>query len=116
RHDRDHGASSEPSEVQHERIEDIGHVRIAQGPRRDVVAEHRAVVFLSVLDDTGVLLRIEELILGDDSVVPQQDIPLALHLEELAHRFPLTTLGESEWSHQTALLPVVTSVTERGLP
>ena len=48
-----------------ERVERLDHVAVAQVPRRDVAAEHRAVVALGVLHQPRVLLGVEDVVLGE---------------------------------------------------
>ena len=55
-------------EVLDQLLERLRHVAVAQVPRRDPAAEHRAVVLLGVHDQPRVLLGVEVLVLGDAAV------------------------------------------------
>src|SRR5438552_1771051 len=60
---------------------------VAQVPRRHLFEKHRAVVLFGVLDQSRILLGIEELILGDATVAPRIFCGPASQLDELADDF-----------------------------
>ena len=101
--------------MREKRVEGFRHVRVAQVPGRDASLEHRAVVFLRGLDQAGVLLGREELVL----VVPaarQDSLSPALHLDQLVHDFPLAVGREAEGSRVSIALRVLAEVLEAGVP
>src|SRR5438552_11334749 len=59
------------TEMRNECIERLDHVVVAQVPRRYVFEKHRAVVLFGVLDQSCILLCVEEFILGDATVAPR---------------------------------------------
>jgi hypothetical protein len=56
------------AEKRHQRLEGLGHVQVADIPRRMTAAEHRAVILFGVLRQPRILLGEKELLLGDAAV------------------------------------------------
>jgi hypothetical protein len=79
-----------------ERVEGVGHMAVAEVPGGDPPAEHRAVVGLRVLHGPRVLLRVEQLVLGDEPVAPCVLQGVALQVDELLDRLPLAGLVRPE--------------------
>ena len=95
RPDDDLGAPALPIEVRDQRVERLDHVAVAQVPRRHLLEEHRAVVCLGVLHQAGVLLGVEELILGHVTIASRILHGPALQLDELADDLLLARFGEA---------------------
>ncbi len=70
-------------EVDHQLIQRVGHVAVAQVPRRRLATEDRAVVLLGVGDDARVLLGDEHLVFADEAVTQQVLAGAAAQLHEL---------------------------------
>src|SRR5205814_6882028 len=69
---------------------------VAEIPRRDPPGKHGAVVTLSILYYSGILLGSEELI-GIESSVPARKVGgAAAHLDQLHNDFVLTSLAQPE--------------------
>ena len=91
-----------PVQMGGEMIQRVGHVPVAQVPRPGAIAEHRPVVLLSGGDDLGVAFGVEELILGRDAVVRQDDGRLTAQVDELLKHAPPARLAYTK-QHRPAV-------------
>src|SRR5437868_5980723 len=87
RPDDDFRGSILTTDMRDECIERLDHVTVAQVPRRYVFEKHRAVVFFGVLDQFGILLGVEELILRDAAFSPPLFRRPSSHLDGLINHF-----------------------------
>ena len=89
---------------------------VAQVPRRDLLEKHRTVVRFGVLHQAGVLLGVEELVLGHATVAARVLHGPALQLDELADHFLFARFGEAGARDETVDLRVFAEVVEAGIP
>ena len=71
------------AEVVGEGVQCIGHVGVAEIPRRDAIAEHGAVVLFGRLDGPRALLCVEELVPSEQPGPGRQLLRMLLELDEL---------------------------------
>ena len=76
-------------------VERLGHVAVAQVLRRHLRQEHRAVIRFGVLDQAGVLLGVEKLVLGHATVELRVLRGLALQFDQLTDDFLLARFGQT---------------------
>src|SRR5204863_6466201 len=81
-------------EVVLHRIERLGHVPVAEIPRRRAPAIHVAVVALGVAHESGVLLGAEEVVSGGPAVARQALYRLRAQLHERVPRLLLARPGQ----------------------
>src|SRR5690606_27070983 len=84
------------SQMSHKRIDRLGHMPIAQVPRRDASTEHRAVVGLGITCQARILLGEEELVLRYTTVPVGEVAGPPLELHQLTDGFVLTRLGDTQ--------------------
>src|SRR5437016_4102948 len=84
------------AEVVGEGVEGVGHVLVAEVPRRDLCAEHCPVVLFGVPNYPGVLLGVEELILGHQSITAGVLKGVVLQVDELLDCLPLAGIARPE--------------------
>jgi hypothetical protein len=94
-------------EVTDERFEGGGHVPIAQVPRRDPPAEHRAVVLLGRLHRAGILFCVEQFVLRDQAVPPGILRGMSLQVDELLDHGALALLARTVGGSEPVNLGVV---------
>ena len=97
-----------PAQVVAESRKRFEHMAIAQIPGRNAPGEHSSVVFLCVLDQDGVLLRVEVLSVRRYPVRRGIHGRLPLQVEQLLKYLALARLAQTE----TRVIPVVLWVME----
>ena len=103
------------AQVRDEDVDRVSHVLVAQIPRGDAAAEHRAVVGGGIASDPRVLLSEELLVRARASVAFSQLGGTLLKLEELPDDFILAILRETERNHLPVDLWVVAEIVEAGV-
>lgn len=68
----------------------LEHVLISQIPGGDPAAEHRPVVLFRIAHGQRVLLRVEQVVLGEESVAARILQPIALQIHQLVDHLPFT--------------------------
>jgi hypothetical protein len=98
-----------------QRVKRLSHVTIPQVPRRDLLQEHRAVVRLGVLDQSGILLGVERFFFRW-AAIPSRVIHCApLELDELGDDLVLARAGEAGPGDEPVDLGVVAEVIEASV-
>ena len=98
-----------------QRVERIRHVPVAQVPGGHLIEEHRAVVGLGVRDHAGVLLGIEELVVGHRAAAPRVIGRPAPQFDQLADDLLLARLGQVQVRHEAIDLGLLTEAVETGV-
>ena len=103
------------AEVDCQRVERVDHVLVPQVPGRHPAPEHRAVVLLRRLDRPGILLGVEQLVLGEQPVTPGVLHGVTLEVDELVDRLPFAGVAGPECCLVAVRLRVLAEVVEAGV-
>ena len=111
----DAGAPVLPIEVLDQRVERLGHVAVAQVPRRDLFEEHRPVIRLGILHQPRVLDGIEEVVVGEAAVALGGVGGTTEQVLELVDDLVLAPLGQASARQQAIGPDVLGELVEAGV-
>src|SRR3979411_989545 len=95
------GAAATPPEVRGESFQCLGHVPVAQVPRRDLLEEHGAVILFRVFYETGVLIGVERRLFRSLPMAPGIFPAAAPELGELPDHFILARFCDTGAGEET---------------
>src|SRR5271156_1927491 len=102
-------------EVLHECIQRLGHMGVTQVPRRDSLAEHRAVIFFGILHQASILFSKEEFIRERAAIAAGKIGSAAAHFGPLADGLILAALAQPKASRVSVGLSVLAKMFETGI-
>ena len=102
-------------EIRVQRRQRVGHMAIAQIPRRDAAAKHLSIIFLSVFHHACVLHGIEALVARRIVGVSKRCCRHALHFRELRDRRILARSGRAETRCVGIALAIAIEAVEAGV-
>ena len=115
RPDHDLGAEVGLLQVMHELKERLHHVAVTQVPRGDLVVDHRPVVLLGIVDEPGILIRVEELVGRLRPVAPDVGLPAPVEFHQDRCHLLLAILRHPGTRQQAVALGVVVIMIEAGV-
>ncbi len=116
RPDNNFGAAATPTEVRGESFQCLGHVPVAQVPRRDLLEEHGAVILFRVFYETGVLLGVERLFFRSLTIAARIFPGAAPELGKLPDHFILARFCDTGTGEETVHLRILAKMVETGIP
>ena len=99
--------SAVPVQMGQQSTQRLDHVLVAKIPRRDAPTKHRTVVNLRVADGMRILLRVERLVFGKQSIAARVLQRVALHFDQLLDRLALTGQAGGESASESIGLTIV---------